>query len=211
MKEKFQFYKNIILVVASALTLIAVTFAWFSSPSTSKVPEFKADIDNKLIDVHFYESDDNGSTYQLMPKNSDISIDGVAGSYGKYKIIVKTTTADKLKLSMCIDDLPANMNAQLKDAVCVKYDVYKATKRSNGIIGDDSLIVSSTGTSGYVSLSDITNGILLNDYSIGSYQQSKNDYFVVYYEIGISESAPSSIQGLSSSLGSVRLSAQLQG
>lgn len=211
MKEKFQFYKNIILVVASALTLVAVTFAWFSSPLTNTVPSFKADVDNKLINVQFYESSNNGSTYQLMSTSSNIDVSGVAGSYEKYKIVVKTTTKDKLKLSMCIDELPANMNAKLKDAVCVKYDLYKGIKRSNGVIEDGSLITSSTGVGGYVSLSDLANGVIFNDYSVGDYQQTKNDYFVVYYEIGISEGASSDVQGLSSDLGSIRLSAQLQG
>ena len=211
MKEKFQFYKNIILVVASALTLVAVTFAWFSTPFTNAVPKFTADIDNKLIDVKFYESLNNGSTYQIMSASSDIAVSGVAGTYEKYRIVVKTTTADKLNLSMCIDDLPANMNKKLRDAVCVKYDLYKAVKRSNGVIEDGNLITSSTGVGGYVSLSELSNGVIFNDYSVGEYQQAKNDYFVIYYEIGISEGASSDVQGLSSDLGSIRLSAQLQG
>lgn len=211
MKERFQFYKNIILVVASALTLVAVTFAWFSTPFASNVPSFKAEVDSELINVQFYESLNNGTTYQKMDSSTDISVSGVAGTFEKYKFIVKTTSAEKMNLTMCIDDLPSEMNADLKDAVCIKYEMYTATKDSSGNITQGSLITSSTGTDGYVSLSDITSGVIFNDYSIADYQQTKNDYFVIYYEIGISENASTSIQGLSSDLGSIRLSAQLQG
>ena len=211
MKEKFQFYKNIILVVASALTLVVVTFAWFSTPSTSGLPSIKSLITDDLINVQFYQSLDNGATYQKMSNSTDISIDGVAGTYSKYRIIVRTSTANKMNISMGIEDIPSNMNEQLKEAVCIKYSLYSASKNKSGAIVDGSLITSSTGTDGYVSLSELVDGTIFNNYSISDYQQNTNDYFVIYYEIGISENAPATIQNMKSDLGSISLSAQLKG
>ena len=44
MKKEFAFIKNLILAVASALTLIAVSFAWFSNSSENFVPSIKGEV-----------------------------------------------------------------------------------------------------------------------------------------------------------------------
>lgn len=203
MKKKFQFYKNIILVVASALTLIAVTFAWFSTSNLNAVSGFKHNIGADLIDVDFYEK--SGSVYEKL--DGDISLEGaVSGTFSQYKMVVTTLTSDKLKLSFGIDDLPSNMNADLKNAVCIKYSLYSATKNKNGTFTEGTLISSSNDA--YVPLSELSDGVIINSLSLGQYQSTDMDYFVVYYEIGIAEGA-NNIQGQSSSLGSVRFSAQV--
>lgn len=209
MKKNFQFYKNIILVVASALTLIAVTFAWFTTSTHNGISSIKRNIGEELIKVDFYQN--SGSTlnpnYERL--DGEITLDGaVSGDYSQYKMVVTTLTADKLKLSFGIDDLPASMNPALKQAVCIKYSIYKATKNSNGTYTEIGGPISSTTNNSYVPLSELSNGVILNPLSLANYQSSDKDYFVVYYEIGIAEGA-SNVQGMSSSLGTVRFSAQV--
>ena len=58
--KKFSFYKNIILVVASALTLVAVTFAWFSVAYVNDISGIQASVSGDLIKVDFYEQNDDG-------------------------------------------------------------------------------------------------------------------------------------------------------
>ena len=62
--KKFQFYKNIILVVASALTLVAVSFAWFSTSFKTALPPIEAVVDGDVIAVDFYQLDDAGAYQQ---------------------------------------------------------------------------------------------------------------------------------------------------
>ena len=206
MKTKFQFYKNIILVVASALTLIAVTFAWFSTSFHNGVGTITQSISADLIKVDFYEK--SGSKY--VPMNGDIELDGAeSGKYSQYKMVITTFTKDALNLSFGIDDLPKDMNADLKNAVCIKYSLYAATKNADGSFTEGICVSSTEGN--YVSLSTLTNGEIFNSLSLGNYQQADTDkdYFVVYYEIGLSESAGNNIQNMDSSLGSVRFNAKV--
>ena len=208
MKRNFQFYKNIILVVASALTLVAVTFAWFSTPSSNGVPGIKSLIGNELISVKFFESKDNGATYAKM--DGDISLENAEpGQYAKYKMEVMTYTEAPIALSFAIDNLPADMPQELKDEVCIKYTLHRASKNQQGKIEVGQQISASTG---YIPLSELNNGAIFgsDSFSLGNYQTSKNDYFVIFYEIGVSDDATRS-GGLESSLGNIRLSAQAEG
>lgn len=208
-KKKFQFYKNIILVVASALTLVAVTFAWFSTSHNNGVPGIQSLVGNELISVNFFESKDNGSTYAKM--NGDIDLENVEpGQYAKYKMEVATYTKDPIALSFAIDNLPADMPQELKDEVCIKYTLHQAAKnKNNGKIEVGQQISASTG---YVPLSELNNGAIFgsDSFSLKNYQTTANDYFVIFYEIGLSDDATRS-SGLESSLGNIRLSAQAEG
>ncbi len=207
MMKRFQFYKNIILVVASALTLVAVTFAWFSKSYDASFDPIDAMVTGETISVAFYQMDDNG-VYQ--PLEGDIELDDfVPGSYNKYKFEITTKTSDKLKFSFGIDNLPANMSSELKNSVCIKYKMYSCTKKtgtSGNVAYIDSVLLAHNDD--YVPLSEFNDGLIINGLSLKNYQSSDADRFVIYYEIGLSEESSSAISGLESSLGDIRLTAQ---
>lgn len=206
MKKEFAFIKNLILAVASALTLIAVSFAWFSSSSENFVPSIKGEVVSPTYaSVAYYEADNNGN-YSRLTGNIELK-NWSSGSFKKYKMILTTATDEKLKLSMSINDLPSNMNSDLKKSVQVKYNVYKATKTmKNGVMtfNDGALLFSSD----YMSLADLSNGKIFDGRSLADSQTEKNDVYIIYYEIGLSADSPSSIEGLSSSLGTLQISVQ---
>lgn len=206
MKKEFAFIKNLILAVASALTLIAVSFAWFSSSSENFVPSIKGEVVSPTYaSVAYYEADNNGN-YSRLTGNIELK-NWSSGSFKKYKMILTTATDEKLKLSMAINELPSNMNSDLKKSVQVKYNVYKATKTmKNGVMtfNDGALLFSSD----YMSLADLSNGKIFDGRSLADSQTEKNDVYIIYYEIGLSADSPSSIEGLSSSLGTLQISVQ---
>ena len=203
MKNKFQFYKNIILVVASALTLVAVTFAWFNTYDNNGVSRISRNISADLINVDFYEK--NGAAFDEM--DGDISLNFVSGDSSEYKMVITTFTEDDLRLAFAIDDL-AGVDARLKNSVEIKYSLYKATKNSNGTFTENQIITSSSDA--FVPLSGCvgSDGTVFNSL-LGEYQNSEKDYFVMHYEIRLSDTATSDIQGAESALGSVRFSAQV--
>ncbi len=206
MKKEFAFIKNLILAVASALTLIAVSFAWFSNSSENFVPSIKGEVVSPTYaSVAYYEADKNGN-YSRLTGNIELK-NWSSGSFKKYKMILTTATDEKLKLSMSINELPSNMNSDLKKSVQVKYNVYKATKTmKNGVMtfNDGALLFSSD----YMSLADLSNGKIFDGRSLADSQTEKNDVYIIYYEIGLSADSPSSIEGLSSSLGTLQISVQ---
>ena len=205
--KKFQFYKNIILVVASALTLVAVTFAWFSSSSDATFDPIAATIEGDPIKVAFYQAD---AVDAYQPLVGDIELtEFVPGNFNKYKFEITTKTADKLKLGFRIENLPTDMPQDLKDSVCIKYTVYSCTKTTAGdgtaVYTESEVIAESLD---YVSLTDLIDGTIFSALSLSNYQSSSEDRFVIYYEIGLAEDSPSTISGLESSLGDVKISAQ---
>ncbi len=206
MKKEFAFIKNLILAVASALTLIAVSFAWFSNSSENFVPSIKGEVVSPTYaSVAYYEADNNGN-YSRLTGNIELK-NWSSGSFKKYKMILTTATDEKLKLSMSINDLPTNMNSDLKKSVQVKYNVYKAIKTmKNGVMtfNDGTLLFSSD----YMSLADLSNGKIFDGRSLADSQTEKNDVYLIYYEIGLSADSPSSIEGISSSLGTLQISVQ---
>lgn len=207
MKSKFQFYKNIILVVASALTLVAVTFAWFSTSDNNNLSTIQTEVGGDIVNVDFYEANENDEYVSLA---GNIALDSfVPGNYNKYKMVVTTKTADDLSMNFGITGLPEDMNEDLKASVCIKYSLMSAVKQTavDGTVSyiDGALISESNG---YVPLSDLTDGAIFNAISLANYQSTSADNFVIYYEIGLSESSPSTIEGLSSSLGDIKISAQ---
>ncbi|CDA92095.1 unknown [Ruminococcus sp. CAG:563] len=206
MKKEFAFIKNLILAVASALTLIAVSFAWFSNSSENFVPSIKGEVVSPTYaSVAYYEADNKGN-YSRLTGNIELK-NWSSGSFKKYKMILTTATDEKLKLSMSINELPSNMNSDLKKSVQVKYNVYKATKTmKNGVMtfNDGALLFSSD----YMSLADLSNGKIFDGRSLADSQTEKNDVYIIYYEIGLSADSPSSIEGLSSSLGTLQISVQ---
>ncbi len=205
--KRFGFYKNIILVVASALTLVAVTFAWFSVSYVGNVPAIQASVAGELVKVDFFELNESNEYTAL---HGDIELKSMdAGSYKSYKLLITTNTADKMRLNLAITDLPTELPADLKNSVCIKYTLRTATKTTaaDGTVSyvDGEVISESNG---YKPLSELTDGLIFNAISLSNYQSTSADNFVIYYEIGLSEDSPQSIGGLESSLGNVKVSAQ---
>lgn len=207
MKKRLGFYKNLILALASALTLIAVSFAWFTSPSENLVPSIVGTVNNPTYASVMYYVADDYDNYSRLDGNMELK-DWVSGSFQKYKLIMTTTTDEPLKLGMSIDNLPSNMNADLKNSVQVKYTVYKAVKQTD----KDGKISFADGEklfgSEYMRLSECLNGVIFEGRSLEAHQAGINDVFLIYYEIGLAADSPSTIQGMSSSLGKLQINVQ---
>ncbi|MBO5421446.1 MAG: hypothetical protein J6A67_05855 [Clostridia bacterium] len=207
MKKHSGFIKNIIMVVASALTLVAVSFAWFTNNFETNLDEYKAVVSGDVLKVDFYQADESGA-YQ--PLAGDIELNEfVPGNYNKYKFLVTTKTADKLKMSFNIANLPEDIPQELSESVCIKYSVYSTTKKTlaDGTVSytDKTMIAQSEQ---YVPLADLSEGTIFSSLSLEEYQKKSGDVFAIYYEIGLSENAPASVSGLESSLGSIQINAQ---
>ncbi len=206
MKNKFQFYKNIILLAASALTLVAVTFAWFSVHFENEISTIETAIGGDLLNVSFYVQQED--EYTVLDGN--IELDEITpGSYNKYMMVVDTKTTDPLKMNFGIVDLPSDIDADLSAAVEIRYTLMTAQEHTSteGVVtysGKDIIDESN----GYVPLSELNDGIIFESVQLGAYQTAGIDKFVIYYEIGLSEDAPNSVGGKSSDLGSVKVSAQ---
>lgn len=208
MKKRSGFIKNIIMVVASALTLVAVSFAWFTTNFKTNLDQYKAVISGDSLSVEFYEMDES-NVYQPLP--GDIELENFTpGEFNKYKFVITTKTADKLKMSFKIEGIPEDIPEELADYVCIKYSAYSLKKRTSAT-GDVSYIngvlLASSGDN-YVPLSELNDGTIFRALSLANYQKTTGDKFAIYYEIGLSEDAPASLGGLESSLGSISISAQ---
>ena len=211
MKKRSGLIKNIIMVVASALTLVAVSFAWFTSNFETNLENYEFAVSGETINVDFYQADDSG---EYQPLEGDIELNNfVPGEYNKYKFEITTKTADKLKLRFSIDGMPEDIPQELRESVCIKYTVYPLLKRVSAdgnvfYVNDSAAIAQSDG---YVSLSELNNGEIIKSLLISNEKSKVGDKFAIYYEIGLSEEAPSEVSGMESGLGRVNVSAQRAG
>lgn len=209
MKKYSGIIKNIIMVVASALTLVAVSFAWFTTNFKTNLDSYEAVVEGETLIITYYKMDENG-TYQ--PLEGDINLENVQpGDFNKYKIEIITKTSDKLKMNFAIQGLSKTVPQTLKDNVCFKYSLYSQRKKVNGNDGSVSYVdqVMLSQSSDYVTLSDISdNNFIFQALNLSNYQTSAADRFVIYYEIGLSEDAPSTLSGLEYDIGGLSISAQ---
>lgn len=206
MKKYSSLIKNLIMVVASALTLVAVSFAWFTSSFSTNLDQYEVAVGGDTIKVEYYQMDDAGA-YQPLPGDIELN-DFVPGKYNKYKFDITTKTSDKLNLKFEISGIPVDMPQELKDSVQIKYSIWSQKKQTTGgtVAYVDSELISQSED--YVLLSKISDGVIINSLSLGNYQKTSSDRFAIYYEIGLSENAPPEVSGLESSLGSIKISAQ---
>lgn len=206
MKKYSSLIKNLIMVVASALTLVAVSFAWFTSSFSTNLDQYEVAVGGDTIKVDYYQMDDAGA-YQPLPGDIELN-DFVPGKYNKYKFDITTKTSDKLNLKFEISGIPVDMPQELKDSVQIKYSIWSQKKQTTGgtVAYVDSELISQSED--YVLLSSISDGVIINSLSLGNHQTTSSDRFAIYYEIGLSENAPPEVSGLESSLGSIKISAQ---
>lgn len=191
MKKDFRTIKNIILLIASALTLVAVTFAWYSL--SKKVGNFviNSNVSGSTLAVSYFESADNGNTYKKL--NGDMSMSNmVEGKTAYYRMDVKTFNDKMIKIIMSFDGLSSSNTA----ANFVYFD-YKVVCKDTGEV-----INSSTG----LKMSDyISNNVFSVD--VSQYQKNKHYTFEVYYNVYVVSNGATVPSG-TASLGEVKLLGQ---
>lgn len=190
MKKDFSTIKNIILLIASALTLVAVTFAWYSVSNKGGVSVFKNNINSSTLSASYYESTD-GKKYTLLP--GDINMTNMyEGKTNYYRIDVKTFKDVPIKLVMNFDGLTSSGNQLLPY-------VYFSYKIVCNDTGDELASQSGLKMSEYTSKNVFTQ-------DISSLQISgKNDYSIYYDVYVVLDGA--TVSG-TASLGNVKIQGQ---
>ena len=189
MKKDFSTVKNIILLIASALTLVAVTFAWYAVNERGVLSILSNKVNGSTLSVVYNESDD-GVTYKTL--TSDLNMDNMyEGKTKYYRIDVKTFPDVPIKIIMSFDGLSAS-NTMLS---YVYFD-YKVVCNGNGEI-----LANETGLkmSNYIS-----NNVFAVD--VSSLQVGGNNDYSVFYNVYV-VTGGESVSG-TASLGEVRLLGQ---
>lgn len=166
MKKDFKTIKNLILLIASALTLVAVTFAWYSISKNVGGFVINSNVTGTTIAVKYYESTDNGATYKALKGDLNMS-DMIDGKVAKYKMDIKTFNDALVKIVMSFDGLSGS-NA----AVSHVYFDYKLTTKNGDEIGSGSGLKMSDYASTSVFAQDVS-----------SYQKNGINDFCLYYDV----------------------------
>ncbi len=190
MKKDFSTFKNLILLIASALTLVAVTFAWYAVSNKGTISSFFGQVDGSTLSVVYNESLDDGSTYQEL--SGDIEMENmVEGLTKKYRIDVTTFPDVPIKLVMSFEDLVAT-----NDLLPYVYFDYK-------------IVCNSTSTE-----LESQQGLKMGDYTVSnvfafdiseSQLEGNNDYSI-YYDVYV-VTGEEAVSG-SAELGSVKIQGQ---
>lgn len=191
MKKDFRTIKNIILLIASALTLVAVTFAWYSL--NKKVGNFviNSNVSGSTLAVSYYESADNGNTYKKL--NGDMSMSNmVEGKTAYYRMDVKTFNDKMIKIVMSFEGISSTNTA----ANFVYFD-YKVVCKDTGEVLD-----SSTG----LKMADYRSSSVFT-VDVSQYQKNKHYDFEIYYNVYVMSDGGTVPSG-STSLGEVKLLGQ---
>ena len=189
MEKKFGTIKNIILLIASALTLVAVSFAWFSLSRKNEINSVDANVKGSTIAVKYYESKNNGSTYSLL--SGDLNMSNMSESSKRYYKMDVTTFSTPIKLIMSFDNLSSSNTL----AKYVYFD-YKLVCNDNG-----QTHAKQTG----LKMSDYTSTSVFSQ-DLATLQANGRRNYSVYYDVYlVSGSNPVSGSG---SLGEVKLLGQ---
>ena len=189
MEKKFGTIKNIILLIASALTLVAVSFAWFSLSRKNEINSVDANVKGSTIAVKYYESKNNGSTYSLL--SGDLNMSNMSESSKRYYKMDVTTFSTPIKLIISFDNLSSSNTL----AKYVYFD-YKLVCNDNG-----QTLANQTG----LKMSDYTSTSVFSQ-DLATLQANGRRNYSVYYDVYlVSGSNPVSGSG---SLGEVKLLGQ---
>lgn len=191
MKKDFRTIKNLILLIASALTLVAVTFAWYSL--SKKVGNFviNSNVSGSTLAVDYYESADQGKTYKKL--NGDLSMSNmVEGKKAYYKMDVKTFNDKLIKIIMSFEGLSSN-----NPVASYAYFDYRIVCKDTGEVID-----SNTG----LKMSDYASSSVFTA-DVSKYQRNKHYNFEVYYDVYVVTNGGTIVSG-SSNLGEIKLLGQ---
>lgn len=167
MKNNFSAIKNLILVIASALTLVAVTFAWYAVTNQSALSVFTGKVNGSTLSVTYHESDDNGVTYRVLEDDLEMK-NMVEGQKKMYRIDVKTFPDVPIKLVMSFENLVST-----NDLLPYVYFDYKIVCQSSG-----EEIESKTS----LKMSEYTvSNVFAKD--ISDFQNEGNNDFSIYYDV----------------------------
>lgn len=192
MKNKFGTIKNIILLIASALTLVAVSFAWLSLSRRNVVSSVDTDVNGSTLAVKYYESTDGGSNYSLLSGNLEMN-NMSEGSKRFYKMDV-TTYSTPIKLIMSFDNLSSSNTL----AKSVYFD-YKLVCNDN-----NQVLANRTG----LKMSDYASTSVFSQ-DLSTMQGNGRRNYSIYYDVYLlSGSSPVSGSG---SLGEVKIIGQQVG
>ncbi len=196
MKRDFKTIKNLILLIASSLTLVAVTFSWFSL--NKKVGDFEIDsnVSGSTLAVKYFESTDEGASYSQIAGNMSMS-NMCEGKTAYYRMDIKTFSDKLIKLIMSFDGLSSGNET----AKYVYFD-YKLVCTSTG-----EELLSEKG----LKMSDYSSADIFT-YDVSSYQNNKNYDFRLFYNVYVKADgaiAPATNEKVS--LGEVKLLGQQVG
>lgn len=192
MEKKFVTIKNLILLIASALTLVAVSFAWFSLAQKNQVKKFDTDIVGSTIAVKYYESTNNGWSYKVLP--GDINLNNMTDGSRKFYRMDVTTFDTPIKLIMSFD----NLGSSNQFAKYVYFDYELVCEDTNQSLSKQ------TG----LKMSDYTyTSVFAHDLS--ALQAANHKKYSVYYQVYL-VTGSESLSG-SGSLGDVKLLGQQVG
>ncbi len=190
MKNRFSTIKNLILLTASALALVAVTFAWYTVSNESTLSVLIGKVDGSTLSVVYNESTDSGSTYSVLDGVLEME-NMVEGKKKMYRIDVKTFPDVPVKLIMSFENLVAT-----NDLLPYVYFDYRIVCDAT-----DEVLASGEG----LKMSDYTVSNVFA-YDISSYQAEGNNDYSVYYDVYVI-TGDASVSG-AAELGDVKIQGQ---
>ncbi|MBQ8784215.1 MAG: hypothetical protein IJZ57_10655 [Clostridia bacterium] len=193
MKNNFSTVKNLILLIASALTLVAVTFAWYAVSNQGSLSVFTGKVDGSTLSVTYHESSDNGATYELLSGDLEMT-NMVEGQKKMYKIDVKTFPDVPIKLVMAFENLVST-----NDLLPYVYFDYKIVCNSTG---DE--LENQTG----LKMSEYTVSNVFA-YDVSDLQNKGNNDYSIYYDVYV-VTGEEAVSG-SAELGYVKIQGQQVG
>ena len=199
MSRKFGFYKTIVLALASAVTLVAVSFAWFSTSNNVEIGALSQyTLGDSVLNVAFFKETSAGI---YVPTTDDFDVEfNPAGGHSNYKMIVKKSGSGTVNLNFSILELD-KISSDLKNNVYIDYSLVPLKNNGNGSYTEQTPILSSYN-------SPVDNKLLkeMNE-SIFSASLNSSDIrdYAIYYTIGLKAGA--SIGAVSdASLGKISIS-----
>lgn len=167
MKNNFSTIKNLILLIASALTLVAVTFAWYAVSNQGSLSIFTGKVDGSTLSVTYCESADNGATYNALTGDLEMN-NMVEGQKKMYRIDIKTFPDVPVKLVMSFDNLIST-----NDLLPYVYFDYKIVCNATGAELDSRTALK---------MSEYTvSNVFAQD--VSAYQNDGNNDYSIYYDV----------------------------
>lgn len=193
MKNNFSTVKNLILLIASALTLVAVTFAWYAVSNQGSLSVFTGQVDGSTLSVTYYESADSGATYEVLEGDLEMT-NMVEGQKKMYKIDVKTFPDVPIKLVMSFENLVST-----NDLLPYVYFDYEIVCNST-----DTVLESQAG----LKMSEYTVSNVFA-YDVSDLQNEGNNDYSIYYDVYVI-TGDDTVSG-SAELGDVKIQGQQVG